>query len=87
MAQCIRSALQLLSTHCKNVMSFEVSADDLLPTLIWILIFAEIPNLPTYVDFMRNHLFDSDRIGSFGYCVATLEASVGWISKYSPTTE
>jgi hypothetical protein len=50
-----------------------MSADDLLPMFIYVVIHADVPCMHQCIYFMDNFASSLERMTEFGYCLATLQ--------------
>ncbi|KAM6937846.1 uncharacterized protein ankrd27 [Xenentodon cancila] len=75
-----RVVLTATQTPARTVSIEAVSADDLLPVVLYLLVKTEIPNWMANLSYIRNFCFSHSRKDELSYCLSTFEAAVEYIS-------
>ncbi|XP_061578218.1 ankyrin repeat domain-containing protein 27 isoform X2 [Cololabis saira] len=75
-----RVVLTATQTPTRTVSIEAVSADDLLPVVLYLLVKTEIPNWMANLSYIRNFCFSHSTKDELSYCLSTFEAAVEYIS-------
>ncbi|XP_068169080.1 ankyrin repeat domain-containing protein 27 [Antennarius striatus] len=75
-----RVALTATQTPAHTACLEAVSADDLLPVILYLLVKTDIPNWMANLSYIRNFCFSQSHKDELSYCLSTFEAAVEYIN-------
>ncbi|XP_038130215.1 ankyrin repeat domain-containing protein 27 [Cyprinodon tularosa] len=79
--QCLRRVVLAATQTPRRTTNIEaVSADDLLPVVLYLLIKSQIPNWMANLSYMRNFCFSTSSKDELSYCLSTFEAAAEYIN-------
>ncbi|XP_072374206.1 ankyrin repeat domain-containing protein 27 isoform X1 [Scyliorhinus torazame] len=77
---CLRNVVHaVMQSPSQRVNLHSMSADDLLPVLLYLLVKTEIPNWMANLSYIKNFRFCSAVKDELGYCLTSFEAAVEYI--------
>ncbi|XP_059848972.1 ankyrin repeat domain-containing protein 27 isoform X3 [Hypanus sabinus] len=77
---CLRNVIHMImQAPSQRVNKHFMSADDLLPVLLYLLVKTEIPNWMANLSYIKNFRFCSPVKDELGYCLTSFEAAVDYI--------
>uniref|UniRef100_UPI00398EA006 ankyrin repeat domain-containing protein 27 isoform X1 n=1 Tax=Pristiophorus japonicus TaxID=55135 RepID=UPI00398EA006 len=77
---CLRNVVHaIMQSPSQRVNLHSMSADDLLPVLLYLLVKTEIPNWLANLSYIKNFRFCSAVKDELGYCLTSFEAAVEYI--------
>ncbi|XP_062923046.1 ankyrin repeat domain-containing protein 27 isoform X2 [Mobula hypostoma] len=77
---CLRNVIHvIMQSPSQRVNKHFMSADDLLPVLLYLLVKTEIPNWMANLSYIKNFRFCSPVKDELGYCLTSFEAAVDYI--------
>ncbi|XP_072135807.1 ankyrin repeat domain-containing protein 27 isoform X4 [Mobula birostris] len=77
---CLRNVIHvIMQSPSQRVNNHFMSADDLLPVLLYLLVKTEIPNWMANLSYIKNFRFCSPVKDELGYCLTSFEAAVDYI--------
>ncbi|XP_048461495.1 ankyrin repeat domain-containing protein 27 isoform X2 [Rhincodon typus] len=77
---CLRNVIHaIMQSPSQRVNLHSMSADDLLPVLLYLLVKTEIPNWMANLSYIKNFRFCSAVKDELGYCLTSFEAAVEYI--------
>ncbi|XP_048403074.1 ankyrin repeat domain-containing protein 27 isoform X1 [Stegostoma tigrinum] len=77
---CLRNVIHaIMQSPSHRVSLHSMSADDLLPVLLYLLVKTEIPNWMANLSYIKNFRFCSAVKDELGYCLTSFEAAVEYI--------
>ncbi|XP_041047967.1 ankyrin repeat domain-containing protein 27 isoform X1 [Carcharodon carcharias] len=77
---CLRNVVHaVMQSPSQRVHLHSMSADDLLPVLLYLLVKTEIPNWMANLSYIKNFRFCSAVKDELGYCLTSFEAAVEYI--------
>ena len=79
----LRTIVDIINIYCANANldldAYALGADDLIALFSWVVVQAEIEDLPVHYHIMADFVSDYSVLGEDGYSLATLNTVLDWL--------